>query len=41
MSTENIDNEIEEIVNNSEGMSDVNNDKKRIDKFDAWWHLHL
>lgn len=35
MSTENIDNEIEEIVNNSEGMSDVNNDKKRIVKFDA------
>lgn len=35
MSTENIDNEIEEIVNNSEGMSDVNNDKKRIDKSDA------
>lgn len=29
------------IVNNSEGMSDVNNNEKGIDKFDAWWHLHL
>ena len=35
MSAENVNNEIKEIVNDGEGMSDVNDDEKEIDEFEV------